>query len=71
MYNFIKNLKYLRKVNKITQKELALKLEISEQAIKMIETNQFNPSLEILIKIRNLFNVNLDDLIFSNLEDKS
>ncbi len=71
MYFLVKNIKYLRKTKKITQKDLSEILGISLQAVKMIETEQFNPSFETLIKIRNYFNVNLDDLIFVDLENKS
>ena len=71
MYFLVKNIKFLRKTKKITQKELSEILGISLQAVKMIETEQFNPSFETLIKIRNYFNVNLDDLIFVDLENKS
>jgi len=71
MYFLVKNIKFLRKTKKITQKDLSEILGISLQAVKMIETEQFNPSFETLIKIRNYFNVNLDDLIFVDLENKS
>lgn len=71
MYFLVKNIKFLRKTKKLTQKDLSEILGISLQAVKMIETEQFNPSFETLIKIRNYFNVNLDDLIFVDLENKS
>ena len=71
MYFFVKNLKFLRKRKNLTQKDLSEILGISLQAVKMMETEQFKPSTDTLIKIRNYFEVNLDDLIFVDLENKS
>ncbi|MCR5462029.1 MAG: helix-turn-helix domain-containing protein [bacterium] len=71
MYFLSKNIKYLRKIKEITQKDFSVILNMSLDTIKSIETERITPSLETLIKIRNYFNVNLDDLIFIDLENKS
>ena len=71
MYFIAKNLKFLRKNKGITQKDFSNILNMSLDTIKSIETERITPSLETLIKIRNYFNVNLDDLIFVDLENKS
>ena len=71
MYYLAKNVKFLRKEKQITQKEFSIILNMSLDTIKSIETERITPSLETLIKIRNYFNVNLDDLIFLDLENKS
>lgn len=57
----------LRKINKLSQEELADKLDISRQSISLWETNQSMPSTEKLIELAKIFNVKIDDLINSDL----
>lgn len=71
MNYFVKNLKYLRKINNISQQKLADAIEMSRDGINSIENRGVSPTIDTLIKIRNYFNVNLDDLIFVDLENKS
>lgn len=68
---FAKNLKYLRKIKGISQQKFADDIGMSRDGINSIENKGANPSISTLIKIRNYFNVNLDDLIFVDLENKS
>lgn len=56
----------LRKINKLSQEELAEKLDISRQSISLWETNQSMPSTEKLIELAKIFNVKIDDLINSD-----
>lgn len=55
-----KKLKYLRKQHKITQFELSKKLGISRAAIASYESRNIIPSVEVLIKMSNVFDVPLD-----------
>jgi len=54
------NLVYLRKKNKMTQLELAEKLNYSDKSISKWEHGETLPDIEILTKLANLYNVSLD-----------
>ena len=55
-----KNLIELRKKNKLTQLELAEKLDFSNKSISKWESGEAIPNIEILMKLASLYNVNLD-----------
>ena len=55
-----KNLIELRKKNKLTQLELAEKLDFSNKSISKWESGEAIPNIEILMKLSSLYNVNLD-----------
>ena len=57
------NLQYLRKVNDITQEELAEKLSVSRQTISKWEMNQAYPEIPKLIEIGNVFHCKVDELL--------
>lgn len=63
---FDTQLKKYRKKAGITQGELATKLDMSRSAITNWENNFSEPSIEMLVKISNIFNVGLDELIGTN-----
>ncbi|HMA60114.1 MAG TPA: helix-turn-helix transcriptional regulator [Halanaerobiales bacterium] len=64
------NIKKLRKRNNITQKELAEKLRITTSSVGMYERGARKPSIEVLIKTANYFDISIDCLLFSkNLID--
>ena len=52
-----------RKLKKMTQEELANKLNVSAQAVSKWENDLSIPDLPILIELADLFNVTLDKLI--------
>lgn len=54
------NLIELRKKNKLTQMELAEKLNFSNKSISKWESGEAIPSVEVLLKIAELFGVKLD-----------
>lgn len=56
-------LKELREKNKLTQKEVAEKVNISQRAYAFYETGDREPSIDTLIKIANLYNVPIDILV--------
>ena len=59
---FAEKLKCLRKANKITQKDLAIELEVDQSSIAKYETGTI-PSPKILIKIADFFKVTTDYLL--------
>ena len=56
-------LKELRKSQNLTLKELALRLEISYQALSNYENSNRQPDYETLIKFADFFNVSVDYLL--------
>jgi transcriptional regulator with XRE-family HTH domain len=72
-----KRIKDLRKLNKLTQVELAKKSNISRSYLADIENDRYNASVDTLKAIANSLNVNLIDILEettvtneSNLNDK-
>ena len=59
MENFIR---VERAKKKITQAELAKKLNVSRQTIHAIETGKFIPSTVLALKIAKFFGVKVEDL---------
>ncbi|MBS6503322.1 MAG: helix-turn-helix transcriptional regulator [Clostridium sp.] len=55
-------LKELRKEKKLTQEQLAKKLNVKQSTIASIEIGRREPSNELMIDIANFFNVSLDYL---------
>ncbi|MBQ3057677.1 MAG: helix-turn-helix transcriptional regulator [Clostridia bacterium] len=58
-----KKLLYLRKKSKLTQAELAEKLNYSDKAISKWEKGESLPSVEVFYKISKLYGVSLDFII--------
>ncbi len=65
-----KRLKELRKLNKLTQIELAKKLDVTSGAVGLWETGKRSPDIETILKISKVFNVTLDYLLGSELENQ-
>lgn len=66
---FGENLKYYRKLNNMKQDELAKKLNTSRQAISLYEKGKRACSLEMVLKIADLFEISTDDLLIKNNTD--
>lgn len=62
--NFSKKLKKIRLSNNLTQSQLADILETTKQAISLYESGKSTPSIFILIKISEYFNISIDSLVF-------
>ncbi len=60
------NLKSLREERGIKQKFIAEKLGISPNYYSQIENGHRPPQVEQLLKLRDLFNVSLDEIFFSS-----
>ena len=56
-------IKTVRKSKKITQLQLASLCDIDIRSIQRIEKGEFNPSLRVLIRIANAFEMSLSSLI--------
>ena len=68
--NFSENLKRFREERGLTQKMLAGKIFISKSTIQGYETQKSEPTLQNLIDIATVFDVSLDELVFSEIEEK-
>lgn len=60
---FQDNLISLRKLNKLTQEELAEKLDVSRQTLSKWETGESVPDIDKCKKLAEVFGVSLDDLV--------
>lgn len=65
---FYKILKDLREEKNLTQNELAKLICVSRSSINAYENNTNDPSLDVLVKIADFFNVSLDYLLGRTLE---
>ena len=68
--NYCRNIRYLRRVNHLTQRELAEKLGISVGTLRRIEAEQFPPrsNSRTLNRVCDLFQISSDALLYSDLE---
>ena len=56
-------LKTLRKKTRITQKELAEALHISQTSVSKYERGESEPDLEMIIKMSDFFGVTIDEFV--------
>lgn len=59
------NMKVLRKLNNISQKELATKLFVTPQAVSKWERGESTPNPDALVKMADIFSVTVDQLLGS------
>lgn len=57
------NLLYLRKLAGVSQEEIAGRIGVSRQALAKWETGETVPDIEKCLKLAQLYNVSLDDLV--------
>lgn len=62
-------IKYLRKMRKMTQNELAIRLGISASTVSSYENGIRLPSYDILLRMARLFNVTVDSLLGHSSKD--
>ncbi len=67
MKNLRKNVRFLRKQHGYTLQQFADILGISKSLISQFESNCCGLSIDVILQIRSLFNVSLDDLFFKDL----
>lgn len=68
MANIITNLKELRKAQKMSQQELAEMIGVRRETIVHLENNRYNPSLEMALKIAEIFNCPVEEIFQLNKE---
>jgi transcriptional regulator with XRE-family HTH domain len=61
------NIKHLRKLRNLSQLELASQLNVTNSLISSIEGGRSLPSFQLLIDIAEFFNINLNDLVYTDL----
>lgn len=76
--SFSEKIQKLRKEKGLSQERLAEMLDVSRQAVSKWESGQTYPEIDKLIKLSDLFNVTLDELVRNenisstfNIEDKN
>lgn len=70
-YNFGEFIFKLRKQKKLTQSQLGEKLGVSDKAVSKWENGAAKPSVDMLYKLAEFFNVSVDELVSGKLvEDK-
>jgi transcriptional regulator with XRE-family HTH domain len=62
-------IKKLRKEQKWGQAELAKKLDIHTTHLSKLETDKYMPSLELLLKMAEIFEVTTDYLLYENIDN--
>ena len=65
------NIKYYRKLNHLTQEVLAEKLDVTPNYISYLERGIKIPSIEVLIKIADLFEIDPSMLLMKDEEPKN
>lgn len=63
------NIKSIRKKNKLTQKDLADKLNKSVRMVQKYENGEVTPNIEVLKEISKILNVSLDSLLDTNKDN--
>lgn len=67
---FSQRLQYLRKKERLTQQDLAQKIGVAKSTISQYEKGSRQPNLEMLEKIADFFNVDIDYLMGRDLTQK-
>lgn len=63
-----KNIAYLRKLNGLTQEELSNKVLVTRSSISKWESGTYEPEIDSLKRLSEIFSISIDELIFSDLE---
>lgn len=64
------NIRRLRKEKKLTQKQLAAELEVTQGVVHFWETGRNQPNIENLIKLSAVLDCNITELIPNDLQSK-
>lgn len=67
--NFSINIKFLRKSNKMTQQELANRLNYTRDGIAKWEKQGRRPDYETLLELASLFNIQIEEILNINLPE--
>ena len=69
--SFRTNLQYLRSQRNMTQEQLAMLLGVSRQSVTKWESERSYPEMDKLLKLCQIFDCSLDDLVQGNLTDRA
>ena len=64
-------IQFHRKKNGMSQEELGQKLLVSRQTISLWETGQTLPTIDNLIRLREIFDVSIDEILCEEQESES
>lgn len=62
-----KNIKHFRETHKMTQRQLAEHIGYTEKSVSKWENNDGLPTLDVLTRLCNLFQISLDELIYQKI----
>ena len=62
--NIAQNIKTLRKEMKLTQKELADQVGVTQQCVSDWENGKIEPTISYVAKMAKIFKVTIDNLVF-------
>ncbi len=68
--SFADNLIQLRKMNNLSQEELAEKIGVTRQTLSKYETGESLPDIEKCRQLADVFSVSIDDLISYETKDE-
>ena len=68
---FSENLQFLRAQNGVTQEQLAEQLDVSRQSVSKWESGASFPEMDTLLRICDLYDVNLDTLLRGSVEESN
>ena len=68
--SFRKNLEYLRKGKKLSQEDLADKLDVSRQSVSKWESGAAYPETEKILSICKIFDCSLDELMNQDMQEE-
>lgn len=66
---FNDKLKKYRKLNKLTQEELAIKVKTTKGTISNYENGHSEPNIKMLIELSQVLKVSIDDLVGNNVSN--
>lgn len=69
MKTFGENLKYIRKLNNVSQKQFAKKMQTTQQRVSEWECDKVEPSLYNILRILRVFDVSFEELT-EGIEEK-
>ena len=65
------NLKTIRKIKRMSQEQLAEKVNVSRQSVSKWETGDAYPEMNNILQLCKIFNCKINDLVHSNMSDIS
>ena len=69
LMKFGENLKNLRKLKKLSQEELAAKINVSRQSVSKWETGDAYPEMNNLLELCKIFHCKINDLVNDSILD--